>query len=114
MGELEADYQIIDAAESFSMRFDENLAQVGQIALVLPGDDRLLGVGAVIGGEGHSFAAINELGAAFAEALPAPPHFLRRAASRGAVPTFHRLDRPTIADLFAVDQNARDRLAKRR
>ncbi len=51
---------------------------------------------------GHRFTAPDHLCAALAEALPAARHRFRHASGRGAVPAFHRMHGPAVADGAAI------------
>src|SRR5262245_625228 len=114
MSQLKADHQVIGAAESLLVSAHEDFAQFGQIALVLFANNELSWIGPSVGANRHGLAAIDQLGTAFSEALPAPAHFLCCSAGGRAVPSLHGLDRPAIADALAIDQHVGHGLAKRR
>src|SRR3954453_10783420 len=94
------------------MRRQERLANLSQVALVLVIDDQLVGIGPSIGADGHGFAAINQLRATFAEALPASQDFFGNSAGRGPIPALHWLNRVAIADRLFVDERLRDGLGE--
>src|SRR5438477_8948095 len=107
--ELKTDDEVVRVPAAFLVRANENLTQFGQILPVFLDDDKLVRVRASVGTDGHRFAPVNQLRTALAEALPAPADFLRSAPRRRAVPAFHRLDGPAIADALAVDCRSVDR-----
>src|SRR6478752_7981468 len=112
MRELKADDQIVGLAVALLMRLHQRLAQRRDPRLVLLRDDDLVWIRATVRTHRHRFTAVNQLSPALTEALPAPQHFLRHAASRRAIPPFHRMDRPAIADALAVDGHTVNRLGQ--
>lgn len=114
VGELKTDDQIVGSSVTFPVRLNQNLPNPGQILFVPTGDDELVRIGAAIRAHGHRLTAKNEFRAALPEALPAAADFVGDAASGRAVPAFHRLNRPAIANALAVDEDAGQRLRQRR
>src|SRR5437899_10937754 len=113
MRELKADHQVIGASVTFLVCAEKDFAQLGQVLFVLFDDDELVRVRATIGPHGHRFAAVDQFRTALAEALPAAPHFIGCTTRGSSVPTFHRLNRPAIADAFAADADTANRLSER-
>jgi len=107
--ELKADDQIVGLAPALAgllVRPHEDFAKLRQVLFVLLNDDELVRIRATIRADGHRLAAKNQFRPALAEPLPTAANFLRRAAGRRAIPPFHRLHRPAVADAFAVDVTA--------
>ena len=78
-------------------------------------DHQLVGIGAAIVADGDRFAAPDQLCAAAAEVLPAPPHQIGRLTIAAAVPAFHRQDAEAVAERFAVNPvGLRQRRIRRR
>src|SRR5438876_6105156 len=114
MRELKSDHQIVRRSTTGLVGADEGLAQFGQIFFVLLDDDKLVRVRPPVRAHRHGFTAVNQLRAALAEPLPAPADFVGRAAGGSAVPAFHWLNGPAIADAFAVDGDVPDWLRQGR
>ena len=108
VGELEADDQVVDRTPASEVLGLEDADEFGDASLVLLIDDQLVHVRATIGAHGHGLGTADQLRTARAEALPASLHLLGDAASRGAVPAFHRVDGDTVTDGLAVDLRAAD------
>src|ERR1051325_8908307 len=100
--ELKPDDEIVRIAEALLVRRDQRLAKRRDASFILFGDDQLIRIRPCVGAHRHRFSAKNQLRAALSETMPAPHHFLRDAASRRAIPTFHRLNGDAIADALAV------------
>ena len=112
--ELKTDEQIVRRAITLLVRFHEDFANLREVLFVLLDDDELIWIGPAIRPHGHCLTAVNQLGPALAETLPAPAHFVSHAAGGRAVPAFHRLNGPAIANLLSVDRGFPDRLHKGR
>src|SRR5438874_2676830 len=112
--ELEADHQVVAGSVNFAVAANEIFTQRHKVGLILLANNELVWIGTPVGSHCHRFAAIDKLRAAFAKPLPAPQHFLCRAASRRAIPAFHWLNSPAIANLLAVYAHTFDGPAQRR
>src|SRR5438067_1067642 len=110
MSELKADDEIVGFSETLFVRIDQGIAELFQACFILLGDYELVRVGPTIGTNSHSFTAVDELSAALAKALPAAEDVVGDAAGGGAIPAFHRLNGPAVANLLAVDGDMVDRL----
>ena len=112
--ELETGDQIVRRAELLRMGALEDGDEFPQSRLVLLDDDELIRIGASVRTHRHRFATEDEFCAALAEPLPASAHFICDAAGRRAVPAFHRVNRPAVADALAVHGHPRHGLRERR
>src|ERR1043166_6202867 len=112
MGELKANHQIFGRSIAFPVRSHENFAQFAQILSVLLDDKELIRVRAPVWAYGHGFSAVNQLGAAFAKALPAPADIVRGCATGRSVPALHWLNRITVAHCLAIDDGQSYRLGE--
>src|SRR5262249_5421756 len=90
-------------AERLAVRGDERVAQRRQRGDVRLRDQQLARVGAAVELHGDRFAAPDQLGAALAEMLPAPPRQIARVSVGGTVPAFHRQDAEPVAGAEAVE-----------
>ena len=61
-------------------------------------DAQLVGIGAAVALHGEGFAAPDQLGAAFTKMLPAAKRVLGGLTVGCAIPAFHRMNAPSIAD----------------
>src|SRR3569623_368632 len=98
MGELKTDNEIVGIAKVLLVGFDERIAQGSHAGFVRLVQDDLVGICASFGNYSHGFPAPDEFSATFAEALPASDHRLGHAPRGGAVPAFHRMNGPAIAN----------------
>jgi hypothetical protein len=89
----------------------QRLAQTREITTSVLVDQKLIWVCATLVKDGNRFASPDEFGAASSEILPPPKRQLARSSVRGAVPSFHRVDRESVPDLCAVQPQ---RLSERR
>ena len=100
--ELEAEHEIVDRAESFPVRSEHRLAERFQ-----PGDRiarhvELVRIGTAVRPDGDGLAAPEELRAAQSEVAPPPNRELGGSSVVRSVPTFHRMDRPAVADRLSA------------
>ena len=72
-------------------------------AFVVVHDGKLIWVGPPVGLHGERFAAPDHLASGKTEVFPSPQRMFAGKAFGGAVPAFHRLDGPAIADRYAAD-----------
>src|SRR5258708_4981090 len=105
MRQLKTDQQIISPSVFLLVRLHQRLTQLRDSSLVALGDDQLIRIRAAVRMHGHRLAAPDQFRAALAKTLPTPQHRLGDAASRGPIPTFHRMNRPAIANAAAIEWN---------
>src|SRR5262249_43377086 len=74
----------------------------GAVDLVID-DAELIWIGPAVALDGESLAAPNELAAAFAKMLPTADCVFTRPAVGRAVPAFHRMNAPAVADAESAD-----------
>ena len=103
--------QVVDRREVLGVGVDEQLAQPGDVGQGLLGHDELAGAAPALGADGDRLGAEDQLGAAQAPALPAPPGEVGGPAVGRAVPALHGQDGEAVADGAAVQ---RERLGERR
>ncbi len=103
VGELDADDEIVGAAETPRVGRHEVLTQAGDVGEGLVEHDELAGASAPLRADGDRLGAEDQLGAAQAPALPAPPGEFGGPAVSGTVPALHGQDREAVADGAAVE-----------
>ena len=96
--ELQSDHEIVVVAHRLAVPRHERLAHRRDLGLGGFGHQQLVGIGAAVVAHRDRFAAPDHLGAGEAEVAPAADGVLGRSSILEAVPSFHRLDRETIAD----------------
>jgi hypothetical protein len=108
-GELEADEEVVGGAgaEALAVGALEDIEEVAGPLFgagdVVVDDADLEGVGAAVFADGEGLAAPDELGAGAAEVLPAAEGVGGGEAALRAVPPFHGVDAPAVADAEVVD-----------
>ena len=98
MGQLQADVEVVGAAEVVAVGLDQQRAQALECTEVGVIDQELIRIGAAVVADGDRLAPPDHLGAAQAEVLPAAAGQVRRQAVLGAVPALHRQDGKPVAD----------------
>jgi len=112
--ELKPNRQVIGRAVALGVRCDQHLTQPGDAGLIFLVEDKLVRVGPAVGAHRHRLTAEDQLGPTLAEALPAACHFVRHAATRRAVPAFHRVNGDAVAGRLAGERDAIERLGQGR
>ena len=97
VGQLQADDQVVGAEPGAAVTREQVLAQLHEVGLRRRTEAQLVRVGAAVVAHGDRLAAPDQLRAALAEALPAAPRQVGRAAVGRAVPAFHRQDAEAVA-----------------
>ena len=114
MRQLKPNRQIICASKLLAMRRQQNFPQFRKIAFRIAVDEQLIRIRPAIRPHRHRLRAANQLRPTLPKPLPTPPHRIRRAPVRGAIPPLHWLQRNSVADRFAVNRNPCQSLPNRR
>ena len=114
MRELKADDEVGVIAPVRPVGGAAECDQGGQIFLIFLAEDQLMGIGPAVRPHGHGLAATDELGAAFTKTLPPPTHVVGDASGERAIPSFHGVNRHSVADGAAVEGQTGDGLKQRR
>ena len=86
------------SAVGLRTRFDQEPSPFFSAHHVVIHDAELVGIGTGIALHRESFAAPDQLAATFAKMFPSTNGVIGWLARGSAVPTFHRMDAPAIAD----------------
>jgi hypothetical protein len=113
VGQLKADDEIVDCSVVLPVSVEQSLTQLCDSFLILAREDQLIRIGAPIRTNGHRFAAVDHLSAAFAESRPTAEHVVCDPAGGRSIPTFHWLNGDAIANCLSTDLHSGTRLRNR-
>ena len=103
VGKLESNEEVVGGAEVFGMSIRECGEKLAESILISGSGQSLVRVGPPVGLNGSGFASPDELGPTQAKVAPAAESEFGGGTVRICIPTFHGVNAPAVADLYAAN-----------